>query len=656
VSKDLRAGGAYVELYGIDEKLSRTLNAAQAKLRAFVESAQKGLKSYGKTAMIAGGAMQAATLGPIAAAVLQFSGTGDALDKMSARTGIAADTLSALGFAAEQSGASLDSVEKGLVGLVKFNAALEKGSRGAADVLSQLGVHAEEFAGMNSEEQFAKIADHLMSIEDPGRRASLVMSIFGKSGRELLPLLNGGSAGIKALTDEARKLGFVMSEEDVKSAAELNDSLNRVKRTAEGVTLKLGAALAPAITAIMDAAAPLLAQATAWIEQNRQLIVQIAGVAAGVMFAGTALVGLGAILYGTSVGLGVLAGAGSAALAALSALAGVVAFAFSPAGLAVAAVAGGVYLLFQAVRENMPQISGMLGGFSGLWETIRSESSETFEAITAALKSGDMTAAAEILWLQLESIWMNGSKPLRETWYAVRDTMVRGLISATAAIESAWVNMTTNMLQVWNSMQVALLPLITSVQNTLASYIAQAGEALGIFGEGTSETLQEDQQRRAGDLAKRLAALQAQNDKLETDRQSALKAIQQAADTDRDTVANRTAEQQAEITRKMSDVQSRLNAVRTKAIAEGGQKKKLDQTATSAQQGLASFESKANNTAIELGSVEALRAIIAATRGGRTIESELAKQTELAEEQADALASIDGRLKHAPTLAVERVA
>ena len=67
-------------------------------------------------------------------------------------------------------------------------------------------------------------------MEDGAGKTALAIKLFGKSGADLIPLLNQGRAGIKELTDEAAKLGIVISTETAAKAEQFNDTLKNYRR------------------------------------------------------------------------------------------------------------------------------------------------------------------------------------------------------------------------------------------------------------------------------------------------------------------------------------------------------------------------------------------------------------------------------------------
>ena len=177
-----------------------------------------------------------------------FSNYADSFDKMSQRVGVSTESLSELAYAANLSGTSIERVEESFKGLSqKIVEAVDKGGD-AEELFSSIGLSAQDLAASTPEEQFYKVADAIAEIDDPTRRAAVAMQVFGESGRELLPLLSGGSAGLAEMRDEARSLGATVSTESAAMGAQFNDALARVQTIFQGLKNEFAASLAPILT------------------------------------------------------------------------------------------------------------------------------------------------------------------------------------------------------------------------------------------------------------------------------------------------------------------------------------------------------------------------------------------------------------------------
>lgn len=120
----------------------------------------------------------------------------------------------------------------------------------------ELGVAVRDESGAlrDANTVYWETIDALGKIDDETTRDALAMDIFGKSAQELNPLIEQGSEGIKELTDKAKDMNAVLSEDSVNALAELDDALQWVKATFAGSGRLIAAAFAPAMTDIVNSA------------------------------------------------------------------------------------------------------------------------------------------------------------------------------------------------------------------------------------------------------------------------------------------------------------------------------------------------------------------------------------------------------------------
>jgi TP901 family phage tail tape measure protein len=311
----IRAGGAYVELFTEDGKFNKGLTAAQNRLRKFGEFATK-----------AGGALLAAGAaagGPLLAMAKTFADAGDELNKMAIRTRISVEELSKLKFAAEQSGTSIETLSGAIFRMNRriANAATESGP--ARRALDELGIDAKEFARLDPQEQFLKLADALKSLGDEGLATQLGFELFGGEVKALLPLILEGSAGIEELTREAEKLGLVMSDEDAQAAADFGDALNRLTSSAKAMSQQIGAAVVPALTELLDKLQPTISDFVAWIKENREAAVTLGKIAGTAVLVGGGLVALGQAINAVTIAIGAMTAAAKLSVVHMKAIAAV---------------------------------------------------------------------------------------------------------------------------------------------------------------------------------------------------------------------------------------------------------------------------------------------------------------------------------------------
>jgi len=221
---------------------------------------QKGLKR-GETQIqrfkqvagnVAAGVAAAFSINALRNMINDFAELGDSFDKMSQRTGVSVEALSGLKFAAEQSGASIETVETGIRNMQRVLLDVQQGSSTAATTLQMLGLNIQQLQTLSPEQQFLQMAQAISKVQDPSRQAALAMELFGKSGTQLLPMLQQGEAGIEALIAEARRLGIVMSEEDAKAAADFTDAMNRLSKAFQGIATQVASVITPILTKLSN--------------------------------------------------------------------------------------------------------------------------------------------------------------------------------------------------------------------------------------------------------------------------------------------------------------------------------------------------------------------------------------------------------------------
>ena len=242
------------------------LNSAQ--FTAGLKKAQKGLGNFGALAArsfaaVAAGATVAA--GAMGVAVKGAIDHADALAKSAQKAGTTVEALSRLEYAAKLSDVSLEGLTGGLQKLSKTMAdAVATPTSTAATAFKALGIALTDSSGKlrSSDAVFADVADRFARLEDGSTKTALAMQMFGKSGAEMIPLLNSGRDGLKAMADESDRLGITISTKTAKAAEKFNDTLTTIGQIMQGVVNKVMEAALPALQEFADLlASPRFAEA-----------------------------------------------------------------------------------------------------------------------------------------------------------------------------------------------------------------------------------------------------------------------------------------------------------------------------------------------------------------------------------------------------------
>ncbi len=248
-------------------KLFVTIGAKTDKFESGLKRVSKQMRGVALGMVAIGAGIVAA----LAKSVKDFAELGDQMQKMALRTGFSTEALSELKFAAEISGASLETLEKAVK---RMSAAIVDADNGLLETkraFDELGLSAAEMLKMTPEEQFFAIAGAIGELESATIRAATAQDIFGRAGTQLLPLIDQGAAGIKALREEARELGIVFGQEAADAAANFNDALTRLQGAVEGIKITIGTELAPILTELIDDFTENTKKITEWTKKNQFL-------------------------------------------------------------------------------------------------------------------------------------------------------------------------------------------------------------------------------------------------------------------------------------------------------------------------------------------------------------------------------------------------
>jgi hypothetical protein len=134
----------------------------------------------------------------------------------------------------------------------------EAGGRAATSTLRGLGVPLKAIRTGNTQAVILSVADAFEQMENPARRAALAQKLFGRNGRELLPVLMKGRQGIQEQLDMANKYGATLGDKSVKGIKKMIEHQRELRYATMGVKVQLGEQLLPVLVAVGDLLTNLL--------------------------------------------------------------------------------------------------------------------------------------------------------------------------------------------------------------------------------------------------------------------------------------------------------------------------------------------------------------------------------------------------------------
>ena len=208
------------------------------------------LKNIAIGAVLAKGVSMAANafMNASRAALSYAASAANAVDQtndLAQRLGMSVESLQALQMAAKLSG-----VDDATGALQKLTVAIGNAAEsGNTEAFTKLGLDFQQLQAMSPEEQFKAIQSAIAGLATPAERAAAAVAIFGKAGVELLPLM---SQNLEEIEQRMRRLGAIVGEDQVEAISSMNDSLDMVKATFDGIIGTVVGNLAPVVESLAE--------------------------------------------------------------------------------------------------------------------------------------------------------------------------------------------------------------------------------------------------------------------------------------------------------------------------------------------------------------------------------------------------------------------
>ena len=286
-------------------KVRQAVKSNATGMALAMEKARKGFNGTIKAIKImsVAGAAAGVVLGKMVNTAIK---NADEMTKMSQSVGVSVETLSAMAHAADLSGVSLETLAKAFKITAQRAAETAAGTGEAKEAYKALGISVTDAAGSlkDSDELLLEIADKFEVMENGAGKTALAIDLFGRSGADLIPMLNQGRAGLEAMTDEAARLGLVIDTETGQSAERFRDNLTRLKGVKVGLVNTITQAVLPTLEAYTDSMVESaketdsMAQAGEFAATSLKLLLT-AGTLVKVAFdaVGSTIGGMGAVLW-----------------------------------------------------------------------------------------------------------------------------------------------------------------------------------------------------------------------------------------------------------------------------------------------------------------------------------------------------------------------
>ncbi|HEY1502587.1 MAG TPA: hypothetical protein VGF88_23635 [Acidobacteriaceae bacterium] len=243
--------GAAEALRTIEEKMRQSADAGREMGATFGEVGERIQRALEYTGIYFGIREMTEGMKDAISSAAEF---GETIEHAALKTGMSAQTLSVLHYAADLTGSDFEQLVKGATRLGKTLSDAADGNQRLSLLFQSMGINAKDLASRSDGVEIAlrKIAERLQEGESPARLNQQLMEAMGRSGSELAPVLVSLAEHFDEFAAGAKEAGVYMDDLSAGKLMEVNEQIKQLKESWTGLTLELTESFAPAIKAALQ--------------------------------------------------------------------------------------------------------------------------------------------------------------------------------------------------------------------------------------------------------------------------------------------------------------------------------------------------------------------------------------------------------------------
>lgn len=200
----------------------------------------------GGTTRLLAGLGVAIGVGSLVNFIRKSSEAADQIGKLGQKVGASVQNLSALNLAAATADVGTEQLTVGLTFLNRKLAELAEGSPKVQAMFRQIGLSAKDFKGKDAVQAFELVSQSVAKLGDGARKTATAVEIFGRSGAQLIPLMNDlAEEGLAPLIERARELGVLFDQKLVASVQKLNDDMKILHLQSQALGAQFATGISP---------------------------------------------------------------------------------------------------------------------------------------------------------------------------------------------------------------------------------------------------------------------------------------------------------------------------------------------------------------------------------------------------------------------------
>lgn len=195
-----------------------------------------------------------AIIASFAKCTIQAGQFADDLLTLSTVTHISTEELQKMQYASNLLDVDVDVMTGSITKLTNNMELARDGSATLTDQFGKLGIKFKDSKGnlRDANEVFYEAIDALGRVRNETERDALAMDLFGKSAKDLNPLIAAGSEALKELGIQAEDMGMVMGDTELEKLGRFNDAFEEMGKQSDALKNSLGLTLLPVLTALFE--------------------------------------------------------------------------------------------------------------------------------------------------------------------------------------------------------------------------------------------------------------------------------------------------------------------------------------------------------------------------------------------------------------------
>ena len=232
----------------------------------------------------------------------------------SERIGLSSSEYQKLSYAASKGLLDLTAFETSMARLYKNQVAAASGNKKLEASFKAAGVSVRTADGRlkTGSEIILELSDNFKKAPNGVAKTAIAMQLFGRSGKDIIPILNKGSEAIKEYGKDFEYFGNLLTDSQLKQFAQYRAAMSKNKLAMVGVKTILATTLIPIFIEYAQKMANIAKSIATWINNNKSLaqtiIMGAAGLGIFLSALGTFIVIFGTLMKSISVGIQIFSG------------------------------------------------------------------------------------------------------------------------------------------------------------------------------------------------------------------------------------------------------------------------------------------------------------------------------------------------------------